>query len=903
MRRHRSRFTTRIATQGRSARRWQAARLAGMRISRDRRSGRKDRLLFRTISVGLVFFGALIVGSIGATVAGGLAIWAIYSEDLPDLGSVEARQFATTRIFDRNGLLLYEVNDPQTGYRTYSSIDEITAGGDNMHIVNATVAAEDRTFWDNLGVDPLAIARGAIINITGEGTSGGSTITQQLVRQLYPDTIGYERSVDRKIREAIVAVQFTFEFEKEAILEEYLNTVYYGNRAYGIDAAARSYFNTSPGELTLAQASLLAGLPQAPSAYDPTRNLGAAKTRQRYVLDQMVEAGYITSDEAETAWEEVLVIYSGEGQEIRAPHWVNFVISELEQSYGAELVYRGGLTVRTTLDYELQQVAEQALRDHLATIPESNADTGAIVVMLPGTNEIVAMVGSRDYWDDSISGQFNVAVSERQPGSAFMPVVYAAAFEQGWGPHQVIFDYPVRFQTPGAPSPEFVPENVSGRFSGAVSAREALAQSINIPAVKALEYAGIGETIDLAHQLGIRTGLWRGLDFYGLALALGAGEVSPLELTTAYATFANAGRYVPPNPVLEITDTEGRIVFELERETAFERGQQVIRPETAYLIGNILDDDDNRRLAYGEGNPLEFPELGDRPVAAKTGTSFDWLDNWTVGYSSDLVVGVWVGNAGNFPLDELAGIDGAAPIFHRIMVEAHDERFADLLRAPDGSQIAEEFQRPGGIVEIEVCEDTGGLPDSDDNSYLELVDHESRPVTPCDQLTMWQWNELQAALSAFSDQGSRFTPEGAASLLRFAREVRGGIGVPDQPAEPTATPTSEPEPTATATPPPTATPRPTSTPLPSASPTPTEPQASPGFTIVPNIFGMSEEEAIETIEASGLEIGDIFYVTEDDLPPGVSIGIVDVGEVLLQTPAAGAEVPDFSEVSFAVRAE
>ncbi|MFW6074812.1 MAG: penicillin-binding protein [Chloroflexota bacterium] len=880
-----------------------------LQAARRRREQRKGLTLFRTLTIALIFLGTMFVSAIAAAVFGGAILWNVYSAELPDLNSVEARQFETTRIYDRHGVLLYEVNDPQTGYRTYSSYDDITDGESNLNLVNATTSAEDRTFWQNLGVDPIAILRGAIINFTGEGSSGGSTITQQLVRQLYPDTIGTERSIDRKIREAIVAVQFTYEYDKDEILELYFNTVYYGNRAYGIDAAARSYFNKQPAELSLAEASLLAGLPQAPSAYDPTQNLGAAKSRQRYVLDQMAESGFITQEAADEAWDEVLVIYPGDSQAMLAPHWVNFVISELERQYGAELVYRGGLSVRTTLDYELQQETEEALRSHVGDLEEFNANTGAVVSMLPNSGEIVTMIGSTDYWDDSISGQFNVATSERQPGSAFMPIVYASAFEQGWGPPQVIFDYPARYQTPGAPSPEFVPENTSGTYSGAVTVREALAQSINIPAVQALDYAEIGPTIDLAHQLGIRTGLLRGLDFYGLALALGAGEVSPLELASSYATLANNGRYVPPNYVLDITRADGEVVYSLEDDEERVNGQQVIRPETAYLLTDILSDEEAREPAYGEDSALNFPELDGRPVAAKTGTSFDWFDNWTAGYSTDLVSAVWVGNAGNVPMEELPGIDGAAPIFHDIMVSAYEGDFADTLAGFDGEAAPEEFTRPSGIEEIEVCEATGGLPRSGDERYTEIIDRQSRPVTQCDQLTEWQWNELQRALTAFSEDSSGFTPEGEESLLNFAQTVSGGVGVPDDPVEPSPTPSPTPEPTATPTATPEPTPRPTSTPVP--SPTATEEdeddeddgQDDDGFVSVPNLFGLSESEAVAALDEAGLDVGGIFYVTQSDLPPGVDIDLVDVGEVLLQSPSAGNSVPEFTEVTFAVREE
>ncbi|HMM40310.1 MAG TPA: transglycosylase domain-containing protein, partial [Thermomicrobiales bacterium] len=378
----------------------------------------------------------LLIAGVGASVA--VASWNYFTEDLPAIDQFEARQFETTRIYDRNWTLLYEVSDPEYGWRTYLSLDEITNNGQNMNLVNATIAAEDKTFWTNYGVEPLAVIRGAFITATGRGSFGGSTIAQQLVRQLFPEKIGFERSYERKVREAIVAVQMTETYSKEEILELYLNTIYYGNRAYGIDAAAQAYFNKHPWELDLAEASMLAGLPQAPSYYDPTVNMEAAKARQRYVLDQVASQGFVSQAQADAAWDELLDPQTRENRYNLAPHWVNFVIDTLEGRYGAEKVYRGGLQVRTTLDYALQQQAEESVRDHLAELAPYDASNGALVAMLPGSGEVVAMVGSADYTNDAISGQVNVAVSERQPGSAFMPITYAAAFEHGWYPGTVI---------------------------------------------------------------------------------------------------------------------------------------------------------------------------------------------------------------------------------------------------------------------------------------------------------------------------------------------------------------------------------------------------------------------------------------------------------------------------------
>ncbi len=856
-----------------------------------------------------IFFLSMVAGSLLFAGAVTVAAWSYFSADLPSLNTVEAQQFETTRIYDRNWKLLYEVSDPLTGYRNYTTLDQITADGENEFLLEATIAAEDRTFWNNFGVEPVAIVRGAFINVSGKGSSGGSTITQQLARQLYPDTIGFERTYLRKIREAIVAVQLTDAYSKERIMEMYLNSVYYGNRSYGIDAAARAYFDRDPSELTLAQAAMIAGLPQAPSAYDPSQNMEAAKLRQGYVLDQMVEAGFISDEEADAAWHEVLIIPPRESQVILAPHWVNFVISQLEQQYGAEKVYRGGLAVRTTLDLDLQVQAEQAVRDHVATLEPYNATNGAAVAMLPGTGEVVAMVGSRDYSDDAISGQFNVAVSERQPGSAFMPLVYAAAFERGWYPGTMILDYQMSYETPGAPQPVYVPENSSRLFHGAVSAREALAGSYNIPAVKTLDYSGVPSMIDLAHGMGIRTGLWRGLDFYGLALALGGGEVSPLELTNTYATLANGGVFVGYNPILEVNESDGSQLYALNRDETLARGQRALSAETSFLVTDILADDEARWSTFGRDNILELPELGDLPVAVKTGTSFDWLDNWTVGYTTDLVVGVWVGNPGNVPMRQLDGLSGAAPIFRDIMVAAHDPAFAETLAGPDGVPSDANFARPEGVIEVDICEATGGLPVQGVETRREYADQRHPPVTNCDQLTQAQVQDLRAALQHFANNSALYTVEGAESLMEYSAMVGGGMGIPDNPVEPTPTPSPTPTPTPTPSPtpiPPTPTPTPPVTATPTVPPgrtTPTPSDDDNGGATVPNLFGVAEGTAIGIIESLGLEVGDVIYITQSDLPPGVDIDAVDVGEVFFQAPAPGTSVSEGTSVSIAVRSD
>lgn len=889
--------------------------LATADLQRRRMRGQRFSTLARVAGVATIFVAMLLLGflSLGAGVA--VASWNYFTEDLPSIGEIEARQFETTKIYDRNGTLLYEVSDPEFGWRTYLSLDEITSSGGNNHIVNATIAAEDQTFWENYGVEPLAIVRGAFINVSGRGSSGGSTITQQLVRQLYPEKIGFDRSLDRKVREAIVAVQLTQTYSKEQILELYLNSIFYGNRSYGIDAASQAYFNKRPSELSLAEASMLAGLPQAPSYYDPTINMEAAKARQRYVLDQMVESGFITPVEADAAWEEILIPQSRENRYNLTPHWVNFVIDQLEARFGAEAVYRGGLQVRTTLDYDLQLAAQETVMSHLDTLRPYNVNNGTLVAILPSTGEIVAMIGSRDYDDESISGQVNVAVSERQPGSAFMPITYAAAFEKGWYPGTIILDYQTRYETPGAPEPEYVPQNTPNAFHGAVTAREALGMSLNIPAVKAIEFAGVENTIDLAHRIGIREGLWRGTGVYGLALTLGGGEVSPLELTNAYATFANSGRYVPYSAILEVAGPDGEILYSSNPETALARGRQVMEPGHAYEITSILSDDAARRPTYGAGNALEFPDLA-RPVAAKTGTSADFRDNWTVGYSTDLVVGVWVGNTDNAPMKAIDGVAGAAPIFHDFMVRAHDADLADALATPGGSSIDSAFARPDDIIEIDVCTATGKLPIDGESSYREVMTKRHKPAVRCDQLTQREADELRKALDDLIVNGDRYTEAGVESLLRYAEAVGGGVGIPDDPVEPTPTPSPTPTPTPTpvpASPTPTPVPRPPTPPpvatvtptIPGNIPTPTPTPVAPGPTLVavPSLFGLSEGAAADAIASVGLALGGISYVSQADLPPGIDITVVGVGQVILQSPAPGLQLPAGSPISIFVRAE
>jgi membrane peptidoglycan carboxypeptidase len=752
-----------------------------LRAKRTKQTNRAG-LLVRIMAFGALATMVLLVVGAGVAVAAGISGWSYVSEGLPDVNQPgNGTSFETTKIYDRNWKLLTEVTDPNTGYRTtvgYQEIlDHITQQQSDPNqphqawIFDATVAAEDSSFWTNKGVDPTAIVRGVMINLTGSGSSGASTITQQLVRALYPDQIGTEHSYTRKLREAITAYRFSQKYTKEQILEMYLNHVYYGNLSYGIDAASQAYFNKHPWNLTLGEASMLAGLPQAPSLYDPTQDYELARARQQYVLDQMVKQGMITRLQADEAYAEPLNPQTRVATGNPAPHFVNSVKYYLEQKYGADVLYRGGLVVQTTLDLTMQNTAQEIVSNRIKELKPYDADNGALVAILPETGEIVAMVGSADYNNDAIDGQVNVAVRERQPGSSIKPITYLAAFEKGWNPGTMIFDYAKSWPTPGAPEPTYSPHNDTLQNFGAVSVRTALANSLNIPAVQALDYVGVSNMIDLAHKMGIQTGLWRGPSFYGLAITLGGGEVTPLEHTNAFATLANNGRFVPYTPILKVTDGNGNVLFDLDRDNALKNGDQVVKAEHAYQITSILTDNQARSMIFGTHTPLILPELDDRPAAAKTGTTDDNRDTWTMGYTTDLAVGVWVGNTDNSPTKNLDGVQSAAPIWHDFMVKVHEDPvLAKTLLGPDGNPIPEDFPVPSGIIEAPVCNATGKLPISGVATHKEVLVKGEGPTLKCNQASDEEQKDLKAAL-ADAAKNPRFTHSGVESLHAYAAMV------------------------------------------------------------------------------------------------------------------------------------
>ncbi len=625
----------------------------------------------------VVFLSLLTIGL-------GVGGYFYIASELPQPEELQSKafSFASSEIYDRNGNSLWELIDPTAGRRTWVPLSRISP-----HVQQATIATEDRFFYQNVGVDPIAIVRAVYYNVSeGEIVSGGSTITQQLARSvlLSPEE-RTEQSLSRKIREAVLATELFRRYPKDKILEIYLNQIYYGNLAYGVEAASRAYFGKPATDLTLAEAALLAGLPQSPALYDPFANLEVAKARQQVVLNLMVEAGYISPAQASGAYQEELQ-FAPARAEFAAPHFVTYVRQLLEAQYGSELLYQEpGIRVQTTLDPRIQAIAEEEVTKQVIALQGKSVTNGAVVVLNVKTGEILAMVGSKDFRDEAIDGQVNVALRPRQPGSSIKPLTYLAAFERGWTPASLIMDVPLEY--PDGAGGLYEPVNYDGKFHGPVLLRGALANSYNIPAVKTLELVGIPALKEMAARLGVTT-LTR--DDYGLALTLGAGEVTLLELTGAYQAMANGGRRVPPVAVLRVADSFGRVVDEYRPP----EGTQVLSPEDAYLITHILADNRARTPAFGPSSVLNLS----RPAAVKTGTTNVFRDNWTVGYTPDIVLGVWLGNADNSPMQGVSGVSGAGPIWHNVME-----------RALEGVPVRD-FIRPPTIVEMEICADSGTIP-------------------------------------------------------------------------------------------------------------------------------------------------------------------------------------------------
>jgi penicillin-binding protein 1C len=749
----------------------------------------------------LIFSVTLVAGAIStaAAVAATMRQYEEINGSLPDAALISADTFQTTRILDRNGKLLQEIADQDYGWRTFVPYEKISP-----YLIDATIAAEDATFWSHDGVEPYAIARGALIMAGGTGSSGGSTITQQLVRAIHPKAIGTDFSVTRKWREGLAAIAVERQFSKHDILTMYLNQIFYGNRAYGIEAAAQTYFHKPAADLTLSEAALLAGIPQQPTWFNPALYPENVVGRQHYVLDQMVKLGYITraeANEAKANWPTVYEQREGNGAVLDHPHFVEYVKQYLAEEYPEVDFTKGGFDIYTTIDTDLQIRAEELVSQNILQLQYYGARNAAATVVVPWSGEILAMVGSANFDDAALEGQVNITTSPQQPGSAIKPIVYAAALEQGWNPGTVVLDAPIRIETPGAtdaatgePMPFYEPQNYLRTFNGAVTVRTALANSLNIPAVKAVEFSGGAEAIvSMARRLGIKHELSQPPADYGLSIGLGSGDVWPLELTNAYATIANMGKYVPATPILKITDSEGNVLYDLKKEKPLEKAEQAIRPEIAYQLISILTDNEARAMIFTRQNLFGQTQttLG-RPTAAKSGTTNDFRDIWTQGFTTDVAIGVWVGNTRNDPLSEIDGIQGAGPIWSQLMIDLHTRpEFQQLLLGPDGQPVPPQFPRPAGIVDGVVCEATGGMPTDEWSNRSEILDRGGSPSLRCDQLTPWQYKDLARTLDHMRKRGGNISGSGADSIYRYARAVRfneqnGTLPTFPHPAPPTA---------------------------------------------------------------------------------------------------------------------
>lgn len=736
-----------------------------------------------------LFFAVTVVMGALSTAAAVAATMQQYEEingSLPDAAVVSADTFQTTRILDRNGVLLQEIADQDYGWRTFVPYEKISP-----YLIDATVASEDATFWSHDGVEPFAIARGLMIIAGGSGSSGGSTITQQLVRSIHPEAIGNEVSVLRKWREGLAAIALERQFSKHDILTMYLNQIFYGNRSYGIEAAAQTYFRKSAAELNLSEAALLAGVPQQPTNFNPYLFPENVVGRQEYVLDQMVKQGYITraeANEAEANWPTVYPSREGDGAVLDHPHFVQYVYEYLAETYPDKDFTKGGFNIYTTIDTALQNRAEEVVSQNIQQLQYYNARNAALTIIVPWSGEVLAMVGSANFDDAALEGQVNITTSPQQPGSSIKPIVYAAALEQGWNPGTVVLDAPIRIETPGAtdengdPMPYYEPQNYLRTFNGAVTVRTALANSLNIPAVKAVEFAGGAEAIvEMARRMGLKHELAQPPADYGLSIGLGSGDVWPLEMNNAYATIANMGKYVPVTPILKITDSEDNILYELDKENVLANAEQAIRPEIAYQLASILTDNESRAMIFTRQNLFGQTQttLG-RPTAAKSGTTNDFRDIWTIGFTTDVSISVWVGNTRNDPLAEIDGIQGAGPIWSQLMIDLHTRpEFQQLLLGPDGQPVPPQFPRPAGIIDGAVCSATGGQPIDDWSNKAELLDSGGSPALRCDQMTPWQYKDLSRTMEQLRRNGGAFSGNGIDSVYRYARAVR--FSEPSQP--------------------------------------------------------------------------------------------------------------------------
>lgn len=617
----------------------------------------------------------LVVFSISIITLGAFAVWVSLLK-LPDFKSFTERKIqSSTKIYDRTGkIILYDVH--QDIKRTVIPYEEM-----GVNIKNATVAIEDSEFYKHKGIRIKSIVRAVWSNISGGKTQGGSTITQQLIKNTL---LTQRRSIARKIKEWILSVKLERIMSKDDILALYLNEAPYGGNIYGIEEATKSFFDKEPSELTLAESAYLAAIPNGPTYYSPYgKNKSKLDERKNLVLKRMFDLKFISETDYKKALDEKVIFLTSQPMHIAAPHFVFFVKEYLENKYGEEALDAGGLKVITTLDYPLQKKAEEIVLKHAKENEKSwNGKNAAAVVIDPKTGQILAMVGSRDYFDKTVDGNFNVVTAARQPGSSFKPIVYAEAFKKGYTMDTTLFDVKTEFNSScsptGKPLPNhnsancYMPDNYDDSFRGPMTLKDALAQSINVIAVKLLYLAGVPDSIRMAHDLGIST--LNDPTRYGLSLVIGGGETTLLDMTSVYSVFANKGVRNPYQSVLSVEDNKGSIL-ESFRDSSY----KVIEENISRIISNILSDNVARTPTFGSNSALVVPG---HEVAVKTGTTNNNKDAWTIGYTPSIAVGVWVGNNDNTPMKK-GGVSLAGPIWNEIISEALKNNPSESFDKPD----------------------------------------------------------------------------------------------------------------------------------------------------------------------------------------------------------------------------
>lgn len=667
------------------------------------------------------------LGFLGIVVVFVIAIIALplMAFGLPSPDKVIRREGFSTKILDRNGKSLYDIFDNER--RTPISIGDMP-----LYLKQATVAIEDKNFYSHSGFDVLGTIRGLSRFFTRGYAQGGSTLTQQLVKNVL---LTSERSAWRKLKELLLAVQIERKYSKDQILQMYLNEAPYGGTAWGVETAAETYFGKNAKDLNLVESAILAGMPQSPSRYSPYSSTPKAYIgRTTDVLRRMREDGYISKDQESAALSELNDFkFQSKGSSFKAPHFVQYVQKILEERYGEKVIEQGGLKVTTTLDLDLQEKAQEIVTDEISKVEKQRITNGAAIVLNPETGEILSMVGSKRFDDPDYDGQVNVTVALRQPGSSFKPFTYVTALKKGYTASTMLMDVPTTFPG-GEGQADYNPVNYDGKYRGPVQLRYALGNSLNIPAVKLIAMVGIKDVLETAYSMGLTSlpPTKETLARVGLSLTLGGGEVRLIDLTGAYSAFFNGGTKAEPIAILKVEDSSGKVLEEIKPK----KGKKVITPEEAFIISNMLSDNDARKDAFGPNSQLNIPG---RQIAVKTGTTNDKRDNWTIGGNPQRAVGVWVGNNDNSPMLNVAsGVSGASPIWRRIILESLSGLDPVSFKAPEGIVTAEVDRVSGKISHDGFASRSeffakGSEPETDDiHVNLKVCKSDGRLATPSD---------------------------------------------------------------------------------------------------------------------------------------------------------------------------